>query len=253
MRLDEWRRFYASLGFATIPVRPREKRPLRKGWLLGHPEQWVGAPGDANIGVLTGAPSGGLVVLDFDTRDGPERVLGLTPAQLAVVTMVVETARGWHVYARRDGVATSTPREGLDVRGEGGMVLAPPSLHPSGHRYAFVGACRSLLALDAFAGALGPSQALEVEEDLARAEAWVELQAPKLREAWARLRAPPSTSWDPSRADFAVARCLWEAGWTPKEVAGLLLRLPGSRAHERGEAYALRTAERAAAITGSRR
>ncbi|HET6405683.1 MAG TPA: bifunctional DNA primase/polymerase, partial [Candidatus Thermoplasmatota archaeon] len=86
MTLDEWRAFYRALGFATIPLVPRGKRPLRKGWLAGGEEQWDGAPARANLGVLTGARSGGLVVLDFDTRDGPERVLGMTARQLAVLT-----------------------------------------------------------------------------------------------------------------------------------------------------------------------
>lgn len=247
MTIDEWRVAYRALGFATIPLAPRGKRPLRKGWLERGDEQWVGAPAMANIGILTGSRSGGLVVLDFDTRDGPEQVLGMTPEQLAIVTIVVETARGWHVYARADGVASGTPRVGLDVRGEGGMVVAPPSVHPSGHVYAFVGPCRALVPLDAIAPELlAPAVARAPSDDgLDEAEAWVALQAPKLQEAWRRLKEPPSLSFDASKADFAVARCLWEAGYSPERVAAILMRLPGSRARERGEAYALLTATRA--------
>lgn len=246
MTLVEWRRFYAGLGLVTIPLRPREKRPLRKGWLDGREEHWAGAPADSNIGILTGARSGGLVVLDFDTRDGPEVVLGMTPAQLAVVTMVVETARGWHVYSRGSNIPSATPREGLDLRGEGGMVVAPPSIHPSGHEYAFVGSCREIIPLSTIApesqlAREGPQGDAELDE----AEAWIALQAPKLRDAWQQLKEPPSHSFDASKADFAVARCLWEAGYAPERVAALLMRLPGSRAHERGEPYALRTAMRA--------
>jgi hypothetical protein len=83
--------------------------------------------------------------------------------------------------------------------------------------------------------------------EIAQVENWIALQAPKLRVAWEKLRAPPSASFDASKADFAVARCLWEAGYSPADVAELLCKLPGSRAAERGRVYALQTAERAAA------
>lgn len=201
-----------------------------------------------------------LVVLDFDTLDGPGRVLGMTPQQLSVVTIVVRTSRGWHVYAR--GRADSgTPVEGLDVRADGGMVVAPPSIHASGHEYAFVGSHRGLVAFDAIAGELTPppdsgsgAAAAGPASDarVMAAEAWVLLQAPKLQEAWRKLRGPVSASFDASRADFAVARSLWEAGWSEEEVVHVLLALPGSRARERGEPYARLTVARAFAARSVR-
>lgn len=246
MTLAEWRALYARLGFATIPLRPRSKRPLRRGWLAASEEHWRDVPADANLGVLTGARSGGLVVLDFDTRDGPERLLGMTARQLAVVTIVVETARGWHVYARENGRATCTLAEGVDLRAEGAMVVAPPSTHPSGARYRFVAEPREVVPLEAIL----PRECGVVEigaPEVSEAEGWIALQAPKLRAAWDRLKEPPSHSFDASKADFAVARCLWEGGYSIEEVARILGALPGSRARERGESYARRTAERAAA------
>lgn len=242
--LQEWREFYAGLGFATIPLRPREKRPLRRGWLEPREEQWIGTPADVNVGILTGAPSGGLVVLDFDTRDGPETVLGMTPDQIGVLTIVVETSRGWHVYAREPRRASSTPREGLDVRGEGGMVVAPPSVHPSGHFYRFMGSCRTVIPLAALPLKCVPAPDPDVAS-LPGVEAWIGLQSPKLQEAWRRLREPLSMSFDASKADFAIARCLWEGGYSVEDVAAILLTMPGSRARERGREYAIRTATRA--------
>lgn len=254
MSLEEWRAEYEHLGFATVPLAPRGKRPLRRGWLTRGDEQWENAPRDANIGILTGSRSGDLVVLDFDTSDGPERVLGMTPQQLAVVTIVVRTSRGWHVYAR-GRVESGTPVEGLDVRAEGGMVVAPPSVHASGHEYAFVGASRELVPLDAIARQLSDPKPTAPGGDarLEAAQAWVDLQAPKLREAWRRLREPPSASFDASRADFAVARCLWEGGWSQEDAVAVLMTLPGSRARERGEGYAALTVARAFAARGHRR
>lgn len=242
---DEARAFYASLGFATIPLRSRDKRPLRKGWRDAPREHWDGAPADANIGILTGAPSGGLVVLDFDTREGPEEMLGMTPTQLAVVTMVVETRRGWHIYAREAGRACTTLREGVDFRGEGGMVVAPPSVHPSGWRYRLVGVGTTVVPLSAL-GIVPSTPAPAAAMDLRDIEDWVALQAPKLREHWRRLNEPPSRSFDASKSDFAIARCLWESGRDVEEIAAILTRLPGSRARERGETYARQTAARAA-------
>lgn len=250
MTLDEWRAYYATLGFQTVPLVHRGKRPLRRGWLERGDDQWVGVPASSNIGILTGSRSGDLVVLDFDTSEGPEKVLGMTPQQLAVVTIVVRTSRGWHVYARGEGVDSGTPVDGLDVRADGGMVVAPPSVHASGHVYEFVGSQRGLVELGAIAAELFPPRRISprpaTDDRVEAAEAWVLLQAPKLQEAWRRLKDAPSRSFDPSRADFAVARCLWEGGWSPEEAAAVLLALPGSRARERGEAYALKTAVRAA-------
>lgn len=149
------------------------------------------------------------------------------------------------MYARADGVASGTPREGLDLRGEGGMVVAPPSVHPSGRAYAFAGSCRALVPLDAISSELVTPAGTVSGPRLHDAEAWVALQAPKLQEAWRRLKEPASYSFDASRADFAIARCFWEAGWPAADVVALLLSLPGSRAAERGESYAAMTIARA--------
>lgn len=250
--LDEWRSFYEALGLVTVPLRPREKRPLRNGWLDGGREQWLGAPANANMGILTGRRSGDFVVLDFDTEDGPFDVLGFRPKELATRTIVVRTARGWHVYARSTDTATSSPRAGLDVRSDGALVAAPPSIHPSGLAYEIVGPARSIAELSSFAAAdaLGPvipRDSLSVEGvDMELVEEWISAQWPALQAAWAKLRRPPGgESFDASRADFAVARCLWEGGYSAEDVASILCALPGSRARERGRPYALRTAIRA--------
>jgi hypothetical protein len=252
---DKWREFYASLGLVTIPLRPREKRPLRKGWLAGDAAQWVDAPADANVGILTGTISGGLIVLDFDTQEGPFDVLGLRPRELASRTIVVKTARGWHVYARSSDTATSSPRAGLDIRGDGALVAAPPSIHPSGATYEIIGSAREIAALSSFTTPdalvpVGPKDVLQVEGvDMVLVEDWIGAQWPALQAAWAKLRRPPAgESYDASRADFAVARCLWEGGYSPEQIASILCALPGSRAHQRGQPYALRTAIRASQV-----
>ena len=62
----------ARAGFAVFPLQPRDKRPAVKDWpnLATKDEKAIAAWWDENpaynIGVATGAPSGGLVVIDLD-------------------------------------------------------------------------------------------------------------------------------------------------------------------------------------------
>lgn len=87
-----------------------------------------------NYAVLTGIPSGGLVVLDYDDRD--------RGVANPVDTLTVETGKGLHYYVRvlsdtRIG-NSAYRRAGLDIRGIGGIAIAPPSQHPSGAIYRLV-------------------------------------------------------------------------------------------------------------------
>ena len=205
---------------------------------------------DANLGVLCGAASGGLVVLDFDTREGLREASGMRPEELAVHTLVVRTARGWHVYARANGARTHSPWDGLDVRAEGSMVVAPPSVHPTGVHYEFVSGSSPIAMLSALPFALESRSSGGVSSPEVDWEALGELiaaQAPKLRAHWDLLREPRG-QFDRSRADFAVARCLWEAGYDVDAIAAVLLALPGSKARERGDGYARRTARAASSV-----
>lgn len=247
MDRDEWRAWYKARGLATIPVAARGKRPLFAGWRRADPSAWDGARADANVGVVCGARSGGLVVLDFDEPEGVQAAFGMRPERVADHTLVARTSRGWHVYAIDPGRATSSPWVGLDVRAEGSMVVAPPSVHPAGVRYAFVRMDVGIAPLSSLPIHLEPEATRpEFEVDWDSAESWIALQAPKLRESWRVLRAGAPDDFDRSRADFAVARCLWEGGYPVEEVAAILQALPGSKARERGQEYALRTARKAA-------
>lgn len=96
---------------------------------------------DANIGIATGARSG-IVVLDVDGEDGAATVAerGIEAGPQAT------TGRGQHRYLAHPGqpVKNFVKRDGLDMRGDGGYVVAPPSLHPSGKRYTWVGDTEAL-------------------------------------------------------------------------------------------------------------
>ncbi|MEO8698015.1 MAG: bifunctional DNA primase/polymerase [Acidimicrobiales bacterium] len=98
---------------------------------------------DANIAVRTGAPSG-LVVLDIDPRHGGARSLhhlvqryGPLPAAPRVRT----GSGGWHLFFEHPNIRVRNSAgligDGLDIRGDGGYVIAPPSRHASGDSYAW--------------------------------------------------------------------------------------------------------------------
>lgn len=111
-----------------------------------HPEQiaawWDRAP-DANIGLYPGSAQ--VIVFDVDGPRGADvaRVLGID----AVSTLEVITQRGAHRYFRLpSGVKVgNVRRDELDIRAHAGYVLAPPSVHASGHLYEWRGD-RSVIA-----------------------------------------------------------------------------------------------------------
>jgi hypothetical protein len=140
---------YLARGWSAIPVEARGKRPL-VAWLDYQERQptaeevagWFGRWPEANVAIVTGAVSG-LVVLDVDARHGGEQSLaglvaahGPLPRSVAVAT----GGGGRHLYFSHPGGVVHNKvglAPGIDVRGDGGCVVAPPSLHPSGRRYAW--------------------------------------------------------------------------------------------------------------------
>ena len=100
----------------------------------------------ANIGLVTGEASG-LVVLDVDPRHGGEIALEELEKQFGELpaTVMAETGSGgrhlvFHHPGHRVPNSAGALGPGLDVRGDGGYIVAPPSLHASGRRYTWDGA-----------------------------------------------------------------------------------------------------------------
>jgi hypothetical protein len=85
------------------------------------------------------------VVLDVDDRKGGLESLHELENEykkLPTTTMVVTPGGGTHYYFRHPGQGevhntTDFPKPGLDIRGDGGYVLAPPSVGPNGRKYEF--------------------------------------------------------------------------------------------------------------------
>lgn len=136
---------YAKRNWPVLPCAERDKRPITahghkdattdRGKLIAH---WKARP-NANVAIATGSQSG-LLVLDVDPRNGGDESLRSLERQHGELppTLVVETGGGGvHYYfaVPRERVASFVLAEGLDVKGDGGYVVAPPSIHPSGGRY----------------------------------------------------------------------------------------------------------------------
>lgn len=99
---------------------------------------WTQWP-DANVGIVTGAPSK-LVVLDIDPRNGGEDSLAALERTHGALpqTVVSRTGGGGeHIFFQHPGKAIkSRPiAAGVDVKADGGYVVAPPSNHQSGELY----------------------------------------------------------------------------------------------------------------------
>jgi Bifunctional DNA primase/polymerase, N-terminal len=90
------------------------------------------------LAMRTGTASGRLV-LDIDPRNGGR----VDPALMIPTATVATGGGGWHLHYRHPGgpVGAKLPgHPGVDVKADGGYVLAPPSTHPStGRAYQWVG------------------------------------------------------------------------------------------------------------------
>lgn len=136
---------HAKRGWAVFPLVPRGKTPLvPTGFKAASKdadviEAWWKKWPDANIGIATGSASG-LVVLDFDLKSGGVGTFQeLVHAQMLPETFEVSTGGGGvHLYYSRPDFAVGNKqglRPGMDVRGDGGYVVAPGSIHESGIPY----------------------------------------------------------------------------------------------------------------------
>jgi hypothetical protein len=144
---------YSALGWSVIPMQPSGKRPL-VAWrkyqqcIAGEDEiaHWFHRWPDANLGIVTGRISG-IVVVDVDLRHGGPDSVAAAEVRHGALAPTVEAATGGggrHLYYAHPGPMMANRvamLPGVDLRGDGGCVVAPPSVHPNGRRYAWV-ACR---------------------------------------------------------------------------------------------------------------
>src|SRR5579862_1915370 len=111
--------------------------PVCKVW-------WTDQYRGANIGIATGSRSG-FIVLDVDSLHGGDTSLAQLEARYHPLPETLKAATGggsWHYLFQHPGNdrlvgnrARLAGMPGLDIRGDGGYIVAAPSLHWSGARY----------------------------------------------------------------------------------------------------------------------
>lgn len=95
---------------------------------------WTRWP-EANIGLRTGVV---MDVADVDTADGRHALRHLVGGDLSAGPLV-RTGSGWHLWFAPTGHGNRVRLlPGVDWRGVGGYVVAPPSRHPVGTRYTWL-------------------------------------------------------------------------------------------------------------------
>lgn len=156
--------FYAKNGWKIFPIynpiegtcscqksecsspgkHPRTKRGFKNATSdLQQISDWWKKWPHANIGISTGLASG-LIVIDVDFRHDGETSLNSLQTKFPATfdSPNVLTGNGYHFYfaypETKSPISSTTQFNGLsgiDIRGEGGYIIAPPSQHISGKSY----------------------------------------------------------------------------------------------------------------------
>lgn len=141
---------YIKRGLAVFPLEEKGKRPkTRNGFKdattdAAQVKAWWQQWPNANIGIATGKRSGGIFVIDLDidedkgtdgyhTLEDWQRENGKFPETWTAIT----GRGGYHLYFHSNSEIKNRAGiiDGVDVRGDGGYVVAPPSVHSNGNRY----------------------------------------------------------------------------------------------------------------------
>lgn len=146
MQITDYAKFYIEQKWQVLPLLPKDKKPMipwKNGGSLdvSTVNAWFDNWQGANLGIVTGKRSG-IVVLDVDPKNGGRESLlklidehGILPE-----TPISHTGGGGvHYIFEYPGyeVSNSAGRlgPGLDIRGDGGQICAPPSVHATGNFY----------------------------------------------------------------------------------------------------------------------
>jgi hypothetical protein len=139
---------YAGRGWPVLPLKKGTKVPLGRLVPNGYRDattdlhtiiRWWTEEPDANVGICVGQASG-LAVLDVDPRNGGDESLfalqqvhGKFPETVEAIT----GGGGCHIFFKHPGgqLKNRIIAPGLDLKVEGGYVVAAPSGHPSGESY----------------------------------------------------------------------------------------------------------------------
>jgi hypothetical protein len=194
----------AAEGYSVFPCRHRTKEPaIRRGFYSATTNpatirRWFGGTQEYNVAVRTGMASG-VWILDIDEGGAASlRRLEDEHGELPP-TRTSLTTKGMHLWWRTDSpipCSASRIAPGIDVRGDGGYAMAPPSIHPSGKRYE-----------------------------------WLSIEPPAVAPDWlvALTRKPPPPPIDIPCKTFMGSPGAYGAAALDREIEALASTSPGSR------------------------
>ncbi|MCK5603804.1 bifunctional DNA primase/polymerase [Candidatus Pacearchaeota archaeon] len=216
---------YGEFGWAVFPLLPRSKAPATpNGFHDASKDEnairamW-GARTNLNLGIATGEVSG-FWVLDIDSDKGGNEALEELENKYGSLpeTLISNTGGGGKHYlfkipkGTKMGCSTSKIAKGIDVRGDGGYIAAPPSTHPTGDRYIWATATGS-----------------DVPGDISEAPAWLIKIISELKKVSTKVETVEEATGDwttddvldmlavisPDERDvwITVGMALSEAGW----------------------------------------
>lgn len=123
--------WYAEQDWPVFPLLPNEKRPAVKNGLNGATtdqariKAWWDKHPESNIGLCTGHK---FDVIDIDGPVGIKSLAGLSDDKIPDVHGKVGTPNGFHLFVLPAGDGNRAGvLPGIDYRGQGGYVVAPPS------------------------------------------------------------------------------------------------------------------------------
>jgi hypothetical protein len=171
---------YSGLGFSIIPIQPKGKKPLipweeyqKTRASESAIKLWWKKWPDANVGIVTGEVSGIAVVdLEYEGLAEASRI-GLR----SVLTSI--TGKGRHLYFKHPGEKVCNAIalrkiKGLDIRGDGGYCLAPPSIHPDGKKYTWITPPQKNQVLSDFPlEILSQKTTITTTEDVRNPQGWI--------------------------------------------------------------------------------
>lgn len=149
MTLAEAAEFYAAKGLKILALAEKDKRPdgrvCPNGFknatndLTKIKSAWAQQP-HLNIGIVTGKENG-IVVVDIDGNEGKTTWSNLIKQHAyKSQTLKITTGKGCHLYFKYPAALSVVKNrvrfvDGIDIRADGGYIVAAPSVHPSGRKY----------------------------------------------------------------------------------------------------------------------
>ncbi len=148
-RINDYVWSYWNEGFSIIPLKANDKRPNIKSWeqyqaippTQEEIQKWLDDDLFHNIGIICGAVSNDLVVIDIDDEKVIDEIGIKINKLFDQGQWAVKTGKGYHIYCRHESNPGDLKKDNethLEYRSNGGYVVAPPSIHPNGSQYRFL-------------------------------------------------------------------------------------------------------------------